>query len=74
MAVDFQEVSEKARTMITAAKTVLDLADTVERGTEKATGKALAAVTITELKTIDGPAARTAANVAWDALDTAMTP
>ena len=74
MAIDFEEVADKAKAMIVASKVVLNLAETIERGTELATGEPLAATTITSLKTVKGPAARTAANDAWNALDTAMTP
>lgn len=73
MAIDYQEVVDRANDLIDAAIVVRGLAATAERGTEKETGEPLAASTITNLKTVKGPAARTAAQSAWNALDAAMT-
>lgn len=74
MAIDFQEVVDRANNLIDAAIVVRGLAATAERGTEKETGEPLATVTIQSIKTVKGPAARTAAQSAWDALNAAMTP
>lgn len=72
MAINFEDIATKAATMKAAAAKVKALAEAINTGT--IAGVALHADTLNTLRTVEGPAARTEANDAWDALNAAMTP
>ena len=72
MAIDWIDVEEKARVMKAATVRVIEVTHAVNEGT--VAGRELHADTIASLKTVDGPAARTAAQDAWNDLKAAMTP
>ncbi len=72
MAIDWIDVEEKARVMKAASVRVISITKAVNAGT--VAGRTLHSDTITALKTVDGPIARTAAQDAWNDLKAAMTP
>lgn len=73
MAIDWEDAELKATAMRIATVNVITLIKQVRTG-KTASGRALHADTISDLKTVDGPAVRTAAQNAWNDLNAAMTP
>jgi hypothetical protein len=71
MAINWLDVEAKARTMKAASVRVIEVTSAVN--TNKIAGRSLHADTLAALKTVDGPAARTEAQDAWDDLNAAMT-
>ena len=72
MPVDWKDIEEKAHAMKTASVRIIQITSAINTGT--IAGRALHADTLTGLKTVDGPAARTEAQDAWGNLNAAMTP
>lgn len=72
MAIDWVDVEIKAREMRTASVRIIEITNAVNTG--KVAGRDLHADTLRDLKTVDGPVARTEAQNAWDDLSAAMTP
>lgn len=72
MAIDWIDVEEKARVMKAAAAGVIELTHAVNAGS--IAGQPFHSDTLTALKTVKGPAVRTAAQNAWNDLNAAMTP
>lgn len=72
MAIDWTDVEAKARAMKAATVQVILVTHAVNTGS--IAGESLHADTLNSLKTVRGPAVRTAAQSAWDDLNAAMTP